>query len=69
MKLCQGKSIFFISYNDKIKSWKEDISKCKNFYELPMNAQKYIRRIEELVGVPIKWIGVGPSRESLIFID
>jgi adenylosuccinate synthase len=54
---------------ETLPGWKEDISKCKNFYELPMNAQKYIRRIEELVGVPIKWIGVGPSRESLIFID
>ena len=42
--------------------WSEDISKCKTFEELPDNAQKYVLRIQELLGVPIRWIGVGPNR-------
>lgn len=42
--------------------WEEDISKCQSFEELPVNCQKYICRIEEIVGVPIRWIGVGPGR-------
>eukprot|EP00934_Nitzschia_sp_Nitz4_P009238 Nitzschia sp. Nitz4//scaffold19_size178191//50020//53568//NITZ4_001966-RA/size178191-augustus-gene-0.101-mRNA-1//-1//CDS//3329540646//9228//frame0 len=42
--------------------WEEDISKCKTFEELPENCQKYILKIEEQVGVPIRWIGVGPGR-------
>lgn len=45
--------------------WTEDISKCRSFQELPINCQKYISRIESLVGVPIKWIGVGPGREDI----
>ena len=46
--------------------WTEDISKCRTFDELPENCQKYILRIEELVGVPIRWIGVGPNRLDVI---
>ena len=47
---------------ETLPGWDEDISKCKKFEELPINCQKYIRRIEEIVGVPIRWIGVGPNR-------
>lgn len=43
-----------------------DISKCKTRAELPENAKKYLARIEELVGVPIKFIGVGAGREAMI---
>jgi adenylosuccinate synthase len=32
----------------------------------PVNAQAYIQRIEDAVGVPIKWIGVGPERDATI---
>jgi len=43
-----------------------DISKCKNFNELPVNAISYLKRIEDLVGVPIGWVGVGPDRNDMI---
>ncbi len=43
-----------------------DISKCRSFDELPINAQKYINRIEELTSTKVKFIGVGPSREEII---
>lgn len=46
--------------------WSEDISKAKSFEELPVNAQKYVRMIEEAAGVPVKWIGVGPARDETI---
>lgn len=46
--------------------WKEDISKARSFEELPENAQSYVHRIETEVGVPVKWIGVGPEREATI---
>ena len=38
----------------------------RDYSQLPVNAQKYIERIEELTGVPVRWIGVGPAREALI---
>ena len=49
-----------------IKGWKEDISKAKNFDDLPAEAKDYVKLIEEAVGVPVKWIGVGPEREATI---
>ncbi len=49
-----------------VKGWKEDINKAKSFEDLPENAQNYIKMIEESVGVPVKWIGVGPERDATI---
>jgi adenylosuccinate synthase len=49
-----------------VPGWKEDISTVKTFEELPANAQNYVKMIEETVGVPVKWIGVGPEREATI---
>lgn len=43
-----------------------DISSIRTFDELPENAKKYIKRIEEYIGVPIKFIGVGAKREEMI---
>lgn len=43
-----------------------DISNIRNYDDLPKNAKKYIERIEEYVGVPIKFIGVGAKREEMI---
>lgn len=36
------------------------------FQDLPVNCQRYIIRLEELTGVPVKWIGVGPGRDDVI---
>jgi len=46
--------------------WSEDISNVKTFDELPVNAQRYVLRVQELLGVPIRWIGVGPNRLDMI---
>lgn len=43
-----------------------DISKCKTREELPENAKKYLNRIEEIVKVPIKFIGIGAERDAMI---
>jgi len=46
--------------------WTQDISKARKMEDLPSAAVKFVKRIEELVGVPIKWVGVGPGREDMI---
>uniref|UniRef100_A0A8C7N7Y6 Adenylosuccinate synthetase n=1 Tax=Oncorhynchus kisutch TaxID=8019 RepID=A0A8C7N7Y6_ONCKI len=51
-----------------LPGWNSDTSAVRTFDELPENAQKYVRYIEEHLGVPVKWIGVGKSRESMIQI-
>lgn len=43
-----------------------DISQIKTREELPENAKKYLNRIEELVGAPIKFIGIGAGRDAMI---
>ena len=46
--------------------WTEDISRAKTFDELPPNCQAYVIRLEQLLGVPIKWVGVGPGRTDML---
>ncbi|NXE22309.1 PURA2 synthetase, partial [Ardeotis kori] len=51
---------------ETLPGWDTDISNARTFDELPVNAQNYVRFIEMELGVPVKWIGVGKSRESMI---
>jgi len=46
-----------------------DISNIKNKEDLPKHALKYLQRIEEYVGVPVKFIGTGAGRENMIIVD
>jgi adenylosuccinate synthase len=47
---------------ETLPGWTEDITKCQTFEDLPENAQRYVLRVQELLGVPVRWIGVGPNR-------
>lgn len=47
--------------------WLTDITGIKNYDELPDNAKKYLARLEELMGVKISIISVGPDRHQTIF--
>lgn len=51
---------------ETLPGWQEDISECDTFEKLPVNAQNYIKRIEELVGIPAKIVSVGPKRSQTI---
>jgi len=46
--------------------WLSDISTARKMSDLPPKAVAIVNRIEELVEVPIKWIGVGPGREDMV---
>ena len=50
----------------EMPGWKQDISGCRDWEELPKEAQDFILKIEKLVEHPIKYISVGPERDSLI---
>jgi len=39
---------------------------AKKFEDLPINAQKYIKRLEELVGAKIEYVSLGRKREETI---
>lgn len=46
--------------------WNRDISSARKWGQLPKNAQNYIKRLEQLIGVPISMVSVGPDREQII---
>jgi adenylosuccinate synthase len=48
--------------------WKCDISQAKTWDDLPKNAQKYLKRLEELFEIPISIVSVGAKREQTIIL-
>ena len=50
-----------------LNGWKEDISHMTNYQELPINAKKYVEKIEELLKTSITLISVGPERNQVIW--
>jgi adenylosuccinate synthase len=51
---------------ETLPGWRGNISGCRNFAELPMEAQQYVKRIEQLIGVPVKMVSVGPERSATL---
>nr|XP_023017501.1 adenylosuccinate synthetase [Leptinotarsa decemlineata] len=49
--------------------WETSTEDVRKFCDLPENAKNYVRKIRELLDVPVRWIGVGKGRESIITID
>ena len=51
----------------ELPGWKdEDITGCRTYEELPENTRKYIEYLEEVCGVPMSIISVGPDRDQTI---
>ncbi|ADD03527.1 adenylosuccinate synthetase [Thermoanaerobacter italicus Ab9] len=53
---------------EEFDGWEEDIQGAKTFEDLPYNAQKYVKRIEELMGIKATIISVGPERNQTIIL-
>ena len=51
---------------ETVPGWKQDISKCTTWDELPENCKAYVKRFGEVVGCPVGSVGVGPDREQTI---
>lgn len=51
----------------EMPGWNEGISNVKNFNGLPINAQNYILKLEELLETPINFVGVGMNRDQIIY--
>ncbi len=49
-----------------VPGWDDDLQQARHFDDLPKAAQQYVNTVENLVGVPIKYISVGPERDALI---
>jgi adenylosuccinate synthase len=51
---------------EHIPGWDGDLTGCRTRADLPAGARQYVDRLEELVGVPIELVSVGPGREQTI---
>jgi adenylosuccinate synthase len=52
----------------ELSGWNEDITQVTSFSELPVNAQAYLNKISELVGVDVSIFSVGPDRTQTIVL-
>jgi len=53
---------------EEIEGWKGEIRGAKQYRDLPLNARRYIKRIEELIQAKITMISVGSEREETIVL-
>ena len=51
---------------EQVRGWSEDISQARRFADLPAAAQAYVRLLQELGGVPVRYVSVGPDREQTL---
>jgi adenylosuccinate synthase len=51
---------------ESMPGWQEELSHVRRFEELPQAAQNYVKRLEELIGAPIRMVSVSPEREATI---
>ena len=54
---------------EELPGWSEDITECRSEDELPEAARSYLQFISDFVKVPIALIGVGPSRDQVIWTE
>lgn len=54
---------------ETLPGWKTDLTQITNFSELPKEASDYIEKIEELVGIPVSIVSVGPERNQTMVLD
>ncbi|NQZ65888.1 MAG: adenylosuccinate synthase [Mycoplasmatales bacterium] len=66
-----GSNEEYDSYEAKyieMPGWKSDTSNIKSFNDLPIEAKKYILKIQELVGIKVSMFSVGPDRNQTIYM-
>jgi adenylosuccinate synthase len=54
---------------ETLPGWTEDVGGARALADLPPAARFYVRRIEELTGVPVSLISVGPERNQIVMAD
>ncbi|MEK9860197.1 MAG: adenylosuccinate synthetase, partial [Alphaproteobacteria bacterium] len=53
---------------EEIQGWKESTMGARSWAELPPQAVKYIKRLEELTGIPVASVSTSPEREDTILV-
>ncbi len=53
---------------EELPGWHESTADVTSLAQLPANARAYVKRIEELLGVPVDMLSTGPERDSTIIL-
>ena len=53
---------------EELPGWKQDITGCSSWEQLPENCKAYVKRFGEVIGCPVGTVGVGPDREQTIAV-
>lgn len=53
---------------DVLPGWKKDITSIRKVEDLPEQARAYVKYVQDGVGIPVRWISVGPTREAMIHV-
>ncbi|MBV9985034.1 adenylosuccinate synthase [Bradyrhizobium sp.] len=65
----EGAQARVVPIYETIEGWKQPTAKARSWADLPAQAIKYVRRIEELVGCPIALLSTSPEREDTILVQ
>lgn len=53
---------------EECAGWEGDLRKARKLEDLPTNAQNYLKKIEDYVGVPVAIVSVGPDRNETMIV-
>ena len=65
----EGAQARFEPAYETITGWRESTAGARSWAELPAQAIKYVRRVEELVGCPVALLSTSPEREDTILVQ
>lgn len=54
---------------DELPGWGDDITGVRDFDDLPKEARRYVEHIQDVAGVAVGWVSVGPERSQLIEVS
>jgi adenylosuccinate synthase len=54
---------------ETISGWNQPVDDVRQVSDFPSGALDYVKRIEELVGIPVGVLSVGPDRSQTIFTE
>ena len=73
-QLTQQAPLFVDAYSEfepvyeEFPGWKQSTVGVTSYQALPLNARRYLERIQELAGVPIDMISTGPDRDQTVVL-
>jgi adenylosuccinate synthase len=69
LPLGPGRLTDFEPIYEELPGWEEDLRSVRRWEDLPEQARTYILRIEELSGIPVRLVSVGPERDQIVEIE